>query len=201
MSSLENKFQEAAESTRFYIIKKNSEIVAFLAYEKEEGLPKDLQNIFIYSNPHDVEHLSAFNVNPKYQQSLIGEFLLNKSLSNEYTETVLADCSIEPSIASMYIENGFIATKYYLFEGKPSISIMKSFVYQITTQGLSQKGIVSLSEQPEAMAEYNIIIVSADNPKNINFDYINNGYSLQRYFKHSDNKWYACFGKCVPEEI
>ncbi len=60
---------------------------------------------------HDAAYFGAFNMNPKYAGSGIGEALMQQSLDVKAKDFVIvANCIADKSIAANYIERGFICT-------------------------------------------------------------------------------------------
>lgn len=195
LENFEKKFLNN-RSTEFYYLKKDDEIIAFLTYEILKSIPKDVLEVFPHTYTYETEQLESFNVDKRYQSTLIGEIFLRKSIGHNFdASNIIANCSAHNPIISMYIENNFIATKYYEFEGNPSVQIAISDIHTYDLQELTEEQIVELSNENDE----NMKIVNSKTQSELPLELLNQGYVLVRNFKHKDGLWYAGFVKNFPE--
>ncbi len=83
-------------TNRFYVLRYKGEIEGFYR---------------LGMSPQDRIYFGAFNMNPKYAGSGLGEALMQQSLDVQARDSVIeANCIADKSVASNYIERGFIGT-------------------------------------------------------------------------------------------
>ncbi|MES2087947.1 MAG: GNAT family N-acetyltransferase [Patescibacteria group bacterium] len=76
--------------------------------------------------PQDTLYFGAFNLNPKYAGSGIGEALMRQSLDVRAKEAIVkASCTATLPIASNYIERGFVGTKTEQVDEVYSMNIIR----------------------------------------------------------------------------
>lgn len=192
--SLEKGF--LSENARFYILKRNEKIIAFNRFEESQAI-----------------YFGSFNVDSEYQNSAIGEKMLEESLEKESQKgkEIFAHAVPDACITSKYIEDcGFVieAVRKYdngaeLLEIKRNDKKNGSYNYR---KNISQSEIMSEYEKEFAGKNIrsdgkNFIVKFNMEEKRDNFLKMaekildNYNYAISRYFpeKKGSKIYYACF--------
>jgi len=106
----ESKYRYSAGS-EINILKYHDKVVSFNRFE------------LVFLNKLNFK---SFNVDKSIQGSGIGQLMTKATLDEKAKDnTIIADCLSSKPISSYYIENGFIARKFYSMHGQPCLSIAR----------------------------------------------------------------------------
>lgn len=100
------------DNIEYKVVKQKDRIVALFAFEY-------LEDRSIYAG--------KFNVQQSYQGSELGNEMMENTL-DQYAQThiIRADCNLEASVSSNYIERGFVAVRGYDFQETKSLQIIRN---------------------------------------------------------------------------
>jgi len=133
----------------FVIIKNKEEVVASCYFKEEDG----------------VVYFGKFNVKSTYQGSALGEEIMREELDTRSMHKVIeADVVRDISVASNYIERGFIATSEYPLDETTALKIFRNerLNESIFSKHLSKNDIKKIAKNNEfiAVPESGIIVFS-----------------------------------------
>lgn len=176
---------------RFYLLKhKNGDIIGFNAYTDTETDAENRQHTYF----------GAFNINPAYGQSKLGEAMLDATLETEGKDHIIeAHCDSRTTISAKYIESGFVATACEDISGAPSFSIKRDLalndqlITKRTIDTLTPDAIEALIQKGSPREYIRAIKLSAQEafPKK----YFDAGFVLTRYLFLENGTRYAVFEK------
>lgn len=156
----------------FDLLKYKDEVVGFLSFEKigqfEDGRKK--------------KYFGSFNISLSYNNAKLGEAMLKKALNREAQASIIvADCDPIAPITQKYIENGFVATKYYNYEGVPSFKIIRDdeLNNKLESKKISQSEIIKMANGNQLNP--NIIVKKYLPEEGFDFSILENGAVLTQY--------------------
>lgn len=184
-----------AGATEIFVLKYKGKVVSFNRFDLTTG---------------SKFYFKSFNVDKDFNGSGIGCLMTQATLDKKAKEkTILADCSAVKPISSFYIENGFVARKFYSFKNEPSLSLIRSdkiLSKEFKTMKLSIEDIMLNKNIPEG-----VIIKKAQKQEECDFDLLvpenfelpknwppnkpsPEKYVLTRYFFNKESKeWITVF--------
>ncbi len=167
--------------TRFYLLRRNGKIIAFDRFVEHAYAP-------------DTTHLGAFNVDPTYQKHALGQTFLDETVKKESEEKqVVAECDAFAPMSMHYVEMGFVANRYFLFEGNPSLAIEYNANLETEGKHLSRETLMSRAIVPTALnPKESVHVVRVSDPREIPFSLLDEGFIMTRYLKESSGT-YAAF--------
>ncbi|HEY4483238.1 MAG TPA: hypothetical protein VI953_03640 [Candidatus Paceibacterota bacterium] len=196
LPKLLEKFDETLKDkkarARFYIFRHKGVIRAFNRFT----------DVVTSEFPYEMhKYFGAFNVDKNFAGASIGETMMLASLDEEAeTDKIEADTEATSAIAMNYIERGFIADRFYNFEGVESLHIWRNdndyikgkSAYSYPSKKLSRDEIIQASN---IGSRKGATIVSGSKPETLELNKnLRDGQVLTRYFFDKDtNKYYAVF--------
>jgi GNAT superfamily N-acetyltransferase len=180
-----------AENT-FYILRVGGRIRAFNRFkvlgEDENGITHS--------------EFGMFNVDPDYQGYDLGEAMMEKSLDLEARSKVIeASCIPTRKITLRYISKGFVATGFVLgHKGVDILDITRSdhdSREKYKSKFISRKDILSMHKNG---ASEGLMIISAADPADLEFELTNVGFVLTQYFQEKNGMYYAVYEES-PETV
>ncbi len=183
----------------FYVVRDEGRIISFLSTE-----PSHSEKTFHQKSDREVGeneiYFGSFNSFNGYKGGSIGDAMMRKVLDKEAeTKIIHADCPATDAIGSKYIEDGFFATRYYQYAGKPSLEITRDDSLKFQSRDMSREEIVGLYLRHSldmSRSNGDLIIKRADFQKDLDFSDLSESFVLTRYFKFTnDSKWYVVFEK------
>ncbi|MFP4617166.1 MAG: hypothetical protein ACLFNR_03345 [Candidatus Paceibacterota bacterium] len=179
-NSLEKSFSNP--NSTFYILRDKEKIVS---YDRFDTI-KD-------PSGKEISYFGSFNADPAYNG--VGCIMLEETTKEKLEDgrPMMGHCDPTQDITRKYIERGFVATKYFSFEGKPSFEIWRS---QDSSRQLESKNrpIEDLLNKDDSE---DILVREASEPET--YDELNKGMALTRYFTHQ-KRTYLVFEK-LPQEL
>lgn len=192
-----------------------------VAYESELYILKYYDRIlsfvrFDMTKKHNEYYFKSFNVNKNVQGFGIGQMMCRATLENKAKDyTIIADCNSSKPISSFYIENGFIARKFYKYHNEPSFSIIRDdreIPQEFKTKDMTKEQILEEKDLPKGTivkrfskqedCDFSFLIpknfVTDPREKRIieanEYQYIPEKYVLTRYFFDEKSKqWITVF--------
>lgn len=206
MDLLMKKFGDSLESENntFHILRHKDMVRGFYRIEKREK-----ENLYF----------GAFNIDPEYQGSALGETMLEQSLDyygkSEFY-TIEADVIENEPIASNYIERGFIAEKQYPLKEINALNIFWNESWNhllFHSKQFSKESIIDMAKVGKDVEFYDGDIIISARPvsdiSSIPFEKLNQEmdgkrYVLTRYIREKtkdDETVYATFEKISDEHL
>jgi len=187
-------FDKAAKSekTIFYTLKHKDQVVAFNRFD---DLGKGRKRF------------ASFNVDPDFKGAKLGEAMMERSIDIESQNNILeATCLSFTPISGKYIESGFTAKELIDYQGLPVLKIEKDNKKEseYAFKNKSKQEIVDLFEKEYkdkelTGAEEVIIKQVKPDQSGKNFEILNQGYVLTRYFREKGQA-YLVFEKEKEEK-
>jgi len=162
-------------STDFYIMKHRGSVASFCRFDAEYREGK-------------LDHLyfGAVNTNPTYQQGRIGEALVEQALreKEQLGVPIIADCDPSSTVSKTYISLGFVATKFYSYEGMPSLRIEMApdIVGTFSSKKLTNEKVIRAAATKEGL-EGGAVVENYPAGTQPDFSLLEQGYTLTRYFE------------------
>ncbi len=155
-------------NTSFRVLRDNGKIVSY--------------NRFDTLSDHtgkEVSYFGSFNADPAY--SGVGGVMLEETIKDRLEDgrPMMAHCDPTQAITKKYIEDGFVATRFYQLAGKPSFEIWRS--KDSSTQLKSKEKSI---EELLASTEYTEGIVVREQSEVETYPELQNNMGLTRYFTH-----------------
>lgn len=181
-ASMQKSF--ANPDTTFHILRDHGKIVSFNRFDTI----RDQKN-------KEVTLFGSFNTDPAYSGA--GGIMLEKTVSERLKDgrPMMAHCDPTQAITRKYIEDGFVATKYFPMAGKPSFEIWR-------TQDVSEKFVSKTLTPEELVAMRNLprtISVREQDTDSESYQELLWNNVLTRSFTHN-GKSYLVFEK-IPEDL
>lgn len=164
----------AFDTTDFYILRYKGEIVSFFRFDRRfetDGMFKDF-------------YFGSVNTDTGFTGGRFAEVMFSEALKARAKEGVIeADCDPETEVSSKYIEQGFVATKYYVYKGVPSLGLIlnQELNSRLRAKNLSRAEIESLENSPE------LFVVKYNRGEKVDFSKLSQGYVLSRYIKTKED--------------
>lgn len=164
----------AFDNTDFYILRYKGEIVSFFRFDRRfemDGMFKDF-------------YFGSVNTDTGFTGGRFAEVMFSEALKARAKEGVIeADCDPETEVSSKYIEQGFVATKYYEYKGVPSLGLIldQELNSRLRAKTLSREEIDSLESSPE------LFVSRYNRGEKVDFSKLSQGYILSRYIKTKDS--------------
>ncbi len=164
----------AFDSTDFYILRYKGEIVSFFRFDRRfetDGMFKDF-------------YFGSVNTDTGFTGGRFAEVMFSEALKARAKEGVIeADCDPETEVSSKYIEQGFVATKYYVYKSVPSLGLIldQELNSRLRAKNLSRAEIESLENSPE------LFVVKYNRGEKVDFSKLSQGYVLSRYIKTKED--------------
>ena len=137
----------------------------------------------------EVSYFGSFNADPAYNG--VGSIMLEETIEDqlENGHPMMAHCDPTQAITKKYIEDGFVATGFYLLAGKPSFEIWRSkdSTGQLDSKQRSIEELLTLTEDTGS-------IVVREQSSTETYPELQKNMGLTRYFTHQ-GKTYLVFEK------
>lgn len=173
--------------SEMYILKYGDDVVSFNRFDST-------------INPYKL-NFKSFNVDDSVKGSGIGNMMSKATLDKKAKEhTILADCIALKPISSFYVENGFIAKKFYKYHDEPCLSIIRADKYipeEFKTKNITEEEILRGIELPVGT-----IVRKFKNQNDCDFnELIQEDYVLTRYFFNKNTKEWVIVFEPIKREL
>jgi N-acetylglutamate synthase-like GNAT family acetyltransferase len=180
------------EKSTFYTLKHKGKVVAFNRFD-DLGKGK--------------KRFASFNVDPGFKGAKLGEAMMERSVDLESQNNVLeATCLSFTPISGKYIETGFAAQELIDYKGLPVLKIEKDNKKEseYAFKGKSKQEIINLFEREykgKELTGAEKVVIKRVKPDQSgkNFEILNQGYVLTRYFREKGGA-YLVFEKEKQEK-